>query len=128
MPPCDGVKYTRIVASDGIGLGVVEMGTGKRGVLMLPEYQASACQWAVEATGLVSAGFHVLLLEYRCTIPSDCPSDTDRQSNLSLDAQAGVSRTPCGRDHQGRHRRSLRGRDACGRRGRGGRSTRQRGR
>lgn len=90
-PPCDGVKYTRIVTRDGIGLGVVELGTGKRGVLMLPEYQASACQWAVEASGLVSAGFHVLLLEYRCTIPSDCPSDTDRQSDLSLDAQAGVA-------------------------------------
>lgn len=91
MPPCDGVKYTRIVASDGIGLGVVAMGTGARGVLMLPEYQASACQWAVEASGLVSKGFHVLLLEYRCTIPSDCPSDTDKQSDLPLDAQAGVA-------------------------------------
>ncbi len=91
MPPCDGVEYTRIAASDGIGLGVVELGAGKRGVLMLPEYQASACQWAVEASGLVSAGFHVLLLEYRCTIPSDCPSDTDKQSDLSLDAQAGVA-------------------------------------
>jgi dienelactone hydrolase len=91
MPPCDGVKYTRTTASDGIGIGVVAMGTGKRGVLMLPEYQASACEWAVEANGLVSAGFRVLLLEYRCTPPSDCPSDTDKQTYLSLDAQAGVA-------------------------------------
>ncbi|HTC68941.1 MAG TPA: alpha/beta hydrolase [Acidothermaceae bacterium] len=84
------MKYTRIAATDGVGLGVIELGAGKRGVLMLPEYQASACEWAVEAQGLVSAGFHVLLLEYRCTSPSDCPSDTDAQSDLSLDAQAGV--------------------------------------
>jgi len=91
MPPCGGVKYTRIVATDSIGLGVIDLGAGKRGVLMLPEYQASACEWAVEAHGLVSAGFHVLLLEYRCTSPSDCPTDTDKQSDLSLDAQAGVA-------------------------------------
>lgn len=90
MPPCDGVKYTRIVATDGIGLGVVEMGNGRRGVLMLPEYQASACEWGVEASGL-SIGFHVMLLEYRRTSPSDCPNDTDKQSDLSLDAQAGVA-------------------------------------
>lgn len=91
MPTCGAVPYQRIVASDGTRLGVVEMGTGRHGVLMLPQYAASACMWYTEATGLVAAGYHVYLLEYRCTVFSDCPKDLDAQSQLPLDAAAGVA-------------------------------------
>jgi pimeloyl-ACP methyl ester carboxylesterase len=85
------VPYKRILTSDGVGLGVVEMGTGTHGVLMLPQYDASACAWYTEASGLIAAGYHVFLLEYRCTVFSDCPKDLDAQSQLPLDAAAGVT-------------------------------------
>lgn len=91
IPQCDGTAYTRIAASDGTSLGVVELGAGPRGVLMLPQHDASACGWDVEATGLVAAGYHVMLLEYRCTVVSDCPDNVDAQSQLSLDAAAGIA-------------------------------------
>jgi len=67
------------------------MGTGPHGVLMLPQYNASACTWYTEASGLVDAGYHVFLLEYRCTVFSDCPKVLDAQSQLPLDAAAGVA-------------------------------------
>jgi dienelactone hydrolase len=88
---CNGVAYRRIRASDGTALGVVELGTGTRGVLMLPEKNESACGWDEEATALVAAGYHVLLLEYRCTVVSECPKNLDAQSQLSLDAAAGIT-------------------------------------
>jgi pimeloyl-ACP methyl ester carboxylesterase len=88
---CNGVAYKRIRASDGTALGVVELGTGARGVLMLPQKNDSACGWDEEATGLIAAGYHVLLLEYRCTVVSDCPKNIDAQSELPLDATAGIS-------------------------------------
>lgn len=91
VPMCNGVAYTRIAASDDTELGVVELGAGERGVLMLPEHDESACGWDEEATGLVAAGYHVLLLEYRCTVMSDCPKNIDAQSQLSLDAAAGIA-------------------------------------
>jgi pimeloyl-ACP methyl ester carboxylesterase len=58
---------------------------------MLPQHAASACAWAEEASGLVDAGYHVFLLEYRCTVMSECPKSTDAQSRLPLDAAAGVA-------------------------------------
>jgi dienelactone hydrolase len=91
VPKCVTVAYKRILASDGTGLRVVEMGTGPRGVLMLPQHDASACSWYQEASGLVDDGYHVLLLEYRCTPLSDCPQDADAQSQLPLDAAAGIA-------------------------------------
>jgi pimeloyl-ACP methyl ester carboxylesterase len=91
VPMCNGVAYKRIQTSDRTSLGVVELGTGTRGVLMLPEKNESACGWDEEATGLIAAGYHVLLLEYRCTVVSDCPKDVGAQSQLSLDAAAGIA-------------------------------------
>jgi pimeloyl-ACP methyl ester carboxylesterase len=88
---CDGVAYRQIAASDGTQLGVVERGTGPRGVLMLPQYQSSACYWNDEASHLVDGGYHVLMLEYRCTDNSACPADGAAQSQLPLDVAAGVA-------------------------------------
>ena len=88
---CDGVAYRQIAASDGTQIGVVERGTGPRGVLMLPQYASSACDWDEQAKHLATAGYHVLMLEYRCTDNSACPSDAAAQSQLPLDAAAGVA-------------------------------------
>jgi dienelactone hydrolase len=66
------------------------MGTGEHGVLMLPQYQSSACVWQSTAQELVAAGYRVLLLEYRCTQVSDCPTDADAATQLQLDVAAGV--------------------------------------
>ncbi len=80
------------MASDGTRISVNERGSGARGVLMLPQYQASACGgWDEQARHLVTAGYHVLMLEYRCTDPSTCPADAAAQSQLPLDAAAGVA-------------------------------------
>ena len=88
---CDGVAYHQITASDGTQVGVVERGTGPRGVLMLPQYQSSACYWDEQASHLVDGGYHVLMLEYRCTDNSACPADVAAQSQLPLDVAAGVA-------------------------------------
>jgi pimeloyl-ACP methyl ester carboxylesterase len=57
---------------------------------MLPEYQSSACDWDQQASHLVHAGYHVLMLGYRCTDNSACPTG-DAASQLTLDAKAGVA-------------------------------------
>ena len=58
---------------------------------MLPQYQSSACDWDDQASHLVDAGYHVLMLGYRCTDNSACPADVAAQSQLPLDVAAGVA-------------------------------------
>ena len=79
-------------AADGVRLAGIEAGTGPRGVVMIPELGSEGkCGWWDFGSYLAAKGYHVLLLDHRCTGDSACPpgrADTD----LMADIRGAVSR------------------------------------
>lgn len=58
---------------DGESLAAAEVGTGRRGVVLVPEAGAqSMCGWWDYAAYLAQHGFHVILFDHRCTGDSAC--------------------------------------------------------
>ncbi|OIV37494.1 hypothetical protein BIV57_10660 [Mangrovactinospora gilvigrisea] len=63
--------------ADGLRLQAVEMGSGPRGVVLVPETGVQLlCGWWEFASYLAGAGFHVLLFDVRCTGGSSCGTTT----------------------------------------------------
>jgi dienelactone hydrolase len=85
----------RLVAprtSDGVVLAAAEVGTGSRGVLLVPELGNSVlCGWWQYAVYLAGQGFHVLLFDQRCTGHSACPMSTGTDDDLILDIFAALT-------------------------------------
>jgi pimeloyl-ACP methyl ester carboxylesterase len=104
-PPDVSARTFAVTTSDRIGLAAAEVGTGRRGVVLVPELgSANLCGWWTYAAYLAQHGFHVLLFDHRCTGESTCAS-ADRPDGLMLDIAATVARLK----RDGAHRVALMG-------------------
>jgi dienelactone hydrolase len=73
----------RIVSKDGAKLAAYEAGTGRRGVVLVPELGSrNLCGWWAYATLLVRRGFRVLLFDHQCAGQSACAAREDANSLL----------------------------------------------
>jgi pimeloyl-ACP methyl ester carboxylesterase len=81
--------------TDGVPLAAVEVGSGPRGVVLLPELSPlGLCGWWEYASYLSKSGFRVLLFDHRCAGDSGCTSTAGNPAanGLMVDVTAAVSR------------------------------------
>ncbi|HEY1484765.1 MAG TPA: hypothetical protein VGF84_01600 [Micromonosporaceae bacterium] len=91
-PPDVAARTFPVTTSDRIRLAAAEVGTGRRGVVLVPELgSANLCGWWDYAAYLAQHGFRVLIFDHRCTGESTCAS-ADRPDGLMLDIAATVAR------------------------------------
>jgi pimeloyl-ACP methyl ester carboxylesterase len=83
----DPVTKVVVTTADGVHLAGARFGTGKRGVLLLPQRGADLCPWWDFAVSLVHNGFHVLAIDMRGTGYSEDASTKD----YTADAVAGIA-------------------------------------
>lgn len=77
--------------SDGESLGAVEMGAGRRDVVLIPESGSSGlCGWWEYGKYLAAHDFDVLLFDHRCVGYSTCHSGGLTNSGLTTDVDAAV--------------------------------------
>jgi pimeloyl-ACP methyl ester carboxylesterase len=75
--PLGSARPVHPVAAGAV-LQAYEMGSGPRGVLLVPELGGRGlCGWWSYATRLAGRGYRVLLFDHRCTGDSACPTTTD---------------------------------------------------
>jgi len=92
-PPNAPGRLTTIRASDGVRLAAIEVGSGERGVVLIPELGAAGkCGWWDYAAYLASRGFRVVLFDHRCTGESSCPPSGTAPAGLTSDIQGAVIR------------------------------------
>ena len=92
-PPNAPGRLTTIRASDGVRLAAIEAGSGKRGVVLIPELGAAGkCGWWDYAAYLGARGFRVVLFDHRCTGESTCPPSGTAPTGLTSDIQGAVIR------------------------------------
>lgn len=91
-PPNGPGRMVTFRAADGARLAGIEAGSGRRGVVLVPELGSSVeCGWWPFAVRLATRGFHVLLFDHRCTGASACPAG-NAGSNLMSDIRGAVTR------------------------------------
>lgn len=74
-PPDARGRVLTIHAADGVRLAAITVGTGRRGVLLIPELGgAGMCGWWDYAAFLAHAGYRVLAFDHRCSGTSACPA------------------------------------------------------
>jgi pimeloyl-ACP methyl ester carboxylesterase len=77
--------------ADGVQLAAAEVGSGRRGVVLVHELgQRGLCGWWDYAAHLSSRGFHVLLFDHRCAGQSGCPAGASMDDALMSDIEAAV--------------------------------------
>jgi dienelactone hydrolase len=65
----------RIRSTDGVTLAAASIGSGPRGVLLLPQSDGDSCGWwSFGGPWLASHGYRVLMLDLRCFGESTCPA------------------------------------------------------
>jgi pimeloyl-ACP methyl ester carboxylesterase len=75
-----------VPTADKLDLAGVTFGSGKKGVLLLPQDGSDLCRWWEYATELVGKGFRILAIDLRGTGYSDAGTKAD----YTADAEAGV--------------------------------------
>jgi pimeloyl-ACP methyl ester carboxylesterase len=82
----------RIRTADAVTLAGVEAGSGRRGVLLLPEVGSGGglCGWLDFANHLAGHGFRTLAIDHRCLQESGC--GVRGPNELVLDIEAAVAR------------------------------------
>jgi pimeloyl-ACP methyl ester carboxylesterase len=87
---CGDIATTQITTADGVRLSAIDRGSGLRGVVFLPELGVRGmCGWTAYAQGLAADGYHVLLIDHRCTGASTCAASADRDG-LMKDVTAAI--------------------------------------
>jgi pimeloyl-ACP methyl ester carboxylesterase len=80
------------IPSTGATLVGYEVGSGSRGVVLIPELGAlNLCGWWPYAAYLAGHGYHVLLFDHRCTGRSSCPG-ASKPNDLMDDLVAVTAR------------------------------------
>lgn len=83
-------KPVVIRAADGVRLAAATAGTGRRGVVLIPELgRAVMCGWWDYGAHLSRSGYRVLMFDHRCTGASACPAGTGSQ-DLMADIRGAV--------------------------------------
>jgi pimeloyl-ACP methyl ester carboxylesterase len=84
-------RLTKIRATDGVRLAAIQIGTGPRGVVLIPELgMAGECGWWQYAANLAAHGFNVVAFDHRCKGDSDCPSGPAGSLGSAASAPAGL--------------------------------------
>jgi pimeloyl-ACP methyl ester carboxylesterase len=84
-------RLTTIKATDGVRLGAIQVGSGPRGVVLIPELgMEGKCGWWQYAASLAAHGFNVVAIDHRCKGDSDCPSGPAGYTGSAASAPAGL--------------------------------------
>jgi pimeloyl-ACP methyl ester carboxylesterase len=84
-------RLVTVTAADRVRLAAATAGTGRRGVLLIPELgPAGMCGWWRYAAKLSRSGYRVLMFDHRCTGDSGCPAGAARQ-DLMADIRGGIT-------------------------------------
>src|SRR5258705_1394518 len=81
------VERVVLTTTDKVHLAGARFGTGAKGVVLLPQRGADLCAWFDYAGALVTAGYHVLAVDFRGTGFSEDSSIVD----YTADALAAVA-------------------------------------
>ncbi len=83
-PPAASFTGLRIASTEGAVLDAEELGSGPRGIVLVPELGArNLCGWWAYGVDLARSGYHVLLFDHRCAGHSTCPTTRDPNGQLS---------------------------------------------
>lgn len=85
-----------LTAADGVKIAGARLGSGSRGLVLLPQLGSDLCGWAVAMPSLLEAGLHVLAIDFRCAGYSECdqPDNEDQRDgthDFAADAQAAIA-------------------------------------
>src|SRR5512146_3293838 len=84
-------RLTTITATDGVRLGAIRIGSGPRGVALVPELgNEGKCGWWPYAAYLAAHGFNVVAIDHRCKGDSDCPAGPAGDQGSAARAPAGL--------------------------------------
>jgi pimeloyl-ACP methyl ester carboxylesterase len=90
--PSASARMVAPQAVDGTALAGAELGSGTRGVLLVPELGSrSLCGWWEYAAYLAGRGYHVLLFDHRCVGFSRCPTSAGTRDGLMDDIQGSIA-------------------------------------
>jgi dienelactone hydrolase len=82
----------RIRSTDGVTLAAASIGSGPRGVLLLPQSDGDSCGWwSFGGPWLASQGYRVLMLDLRCFGESTCPSRPQKIRERLADVRAATA-------------------------------------
>jgi pimeloyl-ACP methyl ester carboxylesterase len=84
-------RLTKVAATDGVWLDAIRIGSGPRGVVLVPELgNEGNCGWWPYAAYLAARGFNVVAIDHRCTGGSDCPAGPAGDPGSAAKAPAGL--------------------------------------
>src|SRR5690348_3313035 len=90
-PPGAPGRLVTVTAADRVRLTAATAGSGRRGVLLIPERgPAGLCGWWAYAARLSRSGYRVLMFDHRCTGDSGCPAGAAGR-DLMADIRGSVS-------------------------------------
>jgi hypothetical protein len=90
-PPDAPGRLVTVTAADRVRLAAATAGTGRRGVLLIPELApAGLCGWWAYAARLSRSGYRVLMFDHRCTGDSGCPAGAAGE-DLMADIRGAVT-------------------------------------
>ncbi|MEY9873061.1 dienelactone hydrolase [Streptacidiphilus sp. MAP12-33] len=94
------VRALTVRTADGVRLAALEAGTGRRGVLLVPESGGRGkCGWLQYAEVLAASGYRVLFFDDRCQGGSDCPASSGAvDPDADPDADTAAALTALRRD------------------------------
>lgn len=79
-----GAKVLTLSTNDNVALSAVEMGSGSKGVLLVPEVgERGKCGWMPYATELAGKGLRVLVFDMPCQGGSACPKPSTGSGSSS---------------------------------------------
>jgi dienelactone hydrolase len=90
-PPDVPSTVHRIRSTDGVTLAAASIGSGPRGVLLLPQSDGDSCGWwSFGGPWLASQGYRVVMLDLRCFGESTCPSRPEKIGERLADVRAAA--------------------------------------
>jgi len=90
-PPGAPGRLVTVTDADRVRLAAATAGSGRRGVLLIPELgPAGLCGWWAYAARLSRSGYRVLMFDHRCTGDSGCPAGAAGR-DLMADIRGGVA-------------------------------------
>lgn len=90
-PPGAPGRLVTVTTADRVRLTAATAGSGRRGVLLIPERgPAGLCGWWAYAARLSRSGYRVLMFDHRCTGDSGCPAGAAGR-DLMADIRGGVT-------------------------------------
>jgi pimeloyl-ACP methyl ester carboxylesterase len=91
-PPDVPSTVHRIRSTDGVTLAAASVGSGPRGVLLLPQSDGDSCGWwSFGGPWLAGRGYRVLMVDLRCFGESTCPSRPQKIGERLADVRAAAA-------------------------------------